>query len=220
MIPVATAIVRAAYTTWRRPPDAIISAIQHFAAGVIFAAAAAEILPDIRHSGGVLPLLIGAAAGVAVMMLIMAIERRASGTVGLIATVAVDLFIDGLVVGPGYAAGAAQGLLLTIALTIEALFLGLTVSAAFSSGSKWKPTVTTALVVLLMPIGAIASTPVHALPEAVLTGFLSFRLIALLYLVTEEILVEAHETPDRPWITAMFFAGLLMLVRLAEVVGS
>jgi ZIP family zinc transporter len=219
-IPVAAAILGAAYTAWRRPSDAVVSAIQHFAAGVIFAAAAAEILPDIRHSGGLAPLLVGGAAGVAVMMLIMALERRASGAVGLIATVAVDLFIDGLVLGLGYAAGQTQGVLLTIALTIEVLFLGLTISVAFRSGGAWKPIGTTALVVLLMPFGALASTPAHAMPAPVLTGFLAFGLIALLYLVTEELLVEAHEKPDRPWITAMFFVGFLMLVSLAELMGG
>ena len=42
---------------------------------------------------------------------------------------------------------------------------------------------------------------------------------ALLYLVTEELLIEAHETPDRPWVTAMFFVGFLALLLLEEVIG-
>jgi ZIP family zinc transporter len=39
---------------------------------------------------------------------------------------------------------------------------------------------------------------VALLPNPLLTGFFAFGLIALLYLVTEELLIEAHETPDRP----------------------
>ena len=50
-----------------------------------------------------------------------------------------------------------------------------------------------------------------------LTGFFAFGLIALLYLVTEELLIEAHEIPDRPWVTALFFAGFLLLMVLEEV---
>jgi len=50
-------------------------------------------------------------------------------------------------------------------------------------------------------------------------GFLAFSLIALLYLVTEDLLVEAHETPDRPWVTAMFFAGFLILLIIEELMG-
>ena len=61
----------------------------------------------------------------------------------------------------------------------------------------------TAALVLLLPIGALLRAPVALLPT-LLTGFFAFGLIALLYLVTEELLIEAHETPDRPWVTAMF----------------
>ena len=40
---------------------------------------------------------------------------------------------------------------------------------------------------------------------------LAFGAAALLYLVTEELLVEAHEIPDTPLITAAFFVGSLIL---------
>jgi zinc transporter ZupT len=35
---------------------------------------------------------------------------------------------------------------------------------------------------------------------------------ALLYLVTEELLVEAHEEPETPLLTAMFFVGFVALL--------
>jgi ZIP family zinc transporter len=57
------------------------------------------------------------------------------------------------------------------------------------------------------------------MPAPVQGGFLAFGLIALLYLVTEELLVEAHESEDRPWVTAMFFVGFLLLLLLDELVG-
>jgi ZIP family zinc transporter len=62
-IPVVAAVVGAACTVWRRPSPVVISAIQHLAAGVIFAAAAAEIIPDIRHAGAIGPLLVEAQQG-------------------------------------------------------------------------------------------------------------------------------------------------------------
>ena len=43
---------------------------------------------------------------------------------------------------------------------------------------------------------------------------LAFGVAALLYLVTEELLVEAHETEDTPLATATFFAGFLALLLL------
>jgi len=138
-----------------------------------------------------------------------------------LATIGIDLLIDGLVLGIGFAAGAKAGLLLTVALTIEVLFLGLTVANELGefATSRGKMVGLTAGLVLLLPVGALLGTPISTLPGPVLTGFFAFGLIALLYLVTEELLVEAHETPDRPWVTAMFFAGFLILLLLEEAVA-
>ena len=72
---------------------------------------------------------------------------------------------------------------------------------------------------LLLPLGVVLASPIGLLPPAYLAGFLSFGLIALLYLVTEELLVEAHENPDRPWVTAMFFVGFLLLLLLEQAIG-
>ena len=121
----------------------------------------------------------------------------------------VDILIDGLVLGIGFAAGARQGLLLTIALTIEVLFLGLTLATEFAEAwkTRWKVIALIAAIGLALPFGALAGAPVASLPPAILTGFYAFGLIALLYLVTEELLVEAHKRPDTPLIASMFFVG-------------
>lgn len=54
------------------------------------------------------------------------------------------------------------------------------------------------------------------LPEVFFTELLSFGAAALLYLVTEELLVEAHETKDTPLITSSFFLGFLILMLLKD----
>lgn len=217
LAPVAAAIVGAGATAWRKPGPQLVSAIQHFAAGVVFAAAAGEILPDLKHAGAVWPVMIGGTAGILAMLLVQAVETRAKGAAGLLAIIGVDIFIDGLVLGLSFLAGQTQGLLLTIALTIEILFLGLTIAVGMQSGNWLRSVGITALMVLLLPLGALLSTPISLLPPAVITGCLAFGLVALLYLVTEELLVEAHEVPDRPWITAMFFVGFLLLLLLADL---
>jgi ZIP family zinc transporter len=55
---------------------------------------------------------------------------------------------------------------------------------------------------------------VHQLPPFYLTASFALALIALLYLVTEEILVEGHHEPDTPLVTIMFFVGFLGLLAL------
>lgn len=215
--PVLAAVLGAAVTAWRRPGPQLVSAIQHFAAGVVFAVAASEILPDLKHTGAAWPVFIGGGIGILTMLAVEALERRVQGATGLLVTVGVDLFIDGLVLGLAFLAGATQGLLLTIALTLEILFLGLTIAVAFRDGGRLRPVWVTAAMVVLLPLGALLAAPVGQLPGAVVTGFLAFGLVALLYLVTEELLVEAHETPDRPWIAAMFFVGFLVMLLLADL---
>jgi ZIP family zinc transporter len=43
---------------------------------------------------------------------------------------------------------------------------------------------------------------------------LGFATAALLYLVTEELLVEAHETTETPLLTAAFFIGFIAFLTL------
>lgn len=195
--------------------------MQHFAAGVVFAAAAGEILPDVMHGGSPLATVIGGALGVGLMLLIKQLEGLAHGPLGLILTVGVDVLVDGLVLGIAFAAGQSAGVLLTIALTIEVLFLGMTIA------TELKETITSqlriigpvALIVLALPLGAVLAGSVATLPAVYLTGFFAFGLMALLYLVTEELLADAHETPDRPWVAAMFFVGFLLLITLDELMA-
>ncbi|WP_299653535.1 hypothetical protein [uncultured Jannaschia sp.] len=61
-------------------------------------------------------------------------------------------------------------------------------------------------------VGASVPTPKATIPDQIVTEVLSFGLVTRLDRVTEELLVEAYETPDRPWIAAMFFAGFLLLL--------
>jgi ZIP family zinc transporter len=221
LIPGGAALAGAVVAVSARPGPLTVSAIQHFAAGVVFAAAAGEILPDVMHGGSPIATVVGGIVGVAVMLLVKQIESHVKGPLGLLTAIGVDILIDGLVLGIGFAAGAKVGWLLTVALTLEILFLGLTVANELGETvvSRAKIVGITAGLVLLLPLGAILAAPVAALPGSWQTGVLSFGLIALLYLVTEELLVEAHETEDRPWITAMFFVGFLALLVLEELIG-
>jgi ZIP family zinc transporter len=41
--------------------------------------------------------------------------------------------------------------------------------------------------------------------------------VALLYLVTEESLVEAHGVAERPWVTATLFVGFLVMHVVEEL---
>lgn len=214
-------VVGAAVALYRRPGAATMRIIHHFTAGIVFAAAATEILPDLKQQSP-WAVLLGGVVGVLLMLLIRRLGERAQGPVGFVAAVGVDIFIDGLVLGIAFAAGAKAGLLLTLALTLEVLFLGLSIVGDLRDflGRRIRAMLAVIGLALLLPLGGMLGAPIATLGAFWLTAFLAFGLIALLYLVTEELLVEAHEGgKDTPLATAMFFAGFLLLLLLEEGIG-
>lgn len=219
LIPAVAVVLGAAVAAWHRPSPAFAAAIQHFAAGVVFAAAAAELLPDIKHRQSAWAVIVGGAAGIILMLLIKRLGDISKSTWGLVIMVAVDIFIDGLVLGIGFAAGVKQGFLLTVALTTEVLFLGLSLTGELSE-SILRPARVLAIVVglaALLPVGAAVGIPVSHLPNFWIAAFFSFGLVALLYLVIEELLVEAHAAREKPWVTSLFFVGFLAILLLDEI---
>lgn len=222
LIPLAAMTVGAAFAVWRKPGVGFTAGVQHLAAGVVFAAAAGEILPDLKHARSPVAVLVGGLVGVGLMLLIRKIGEKKQGPVGLTVLVGVDLFVDGLVLGIGFIAALQTGLLLTIALSLEVMFIGIALALELDQQS-WAPRKllgTVAGLGLLLPIGSLIGTAAAALPAPILTGLFSFGLVALLYLVTEELLVEAHEAPEGPLVTSMFFIGFLALLMLEEGLAS
>lgn len=232
LFPVAAAIVGAVVSTFRPPGPKLRSAIQHFAAGVVFSVVAVELLPDIVRShtrAAALDVAIGFAIGVATMLALRSMTEKleqaapagsASVPVAFLVAIAVDLLIDGLLIGIGFTAGAKEGRLLTLALTVELLSLGLAVAVTLSdTGATRARTIgiTSALASTLL-VGAVGgATLLLGLSPAALEIVFSFGLAALLFLVTEELLTEAHEVPETPLITAAFFAGFLLFLVLGMV---
>lgn len=222
MFPALAMVIGGVLAAFRPPSPRMRSVFQHAAAGVVFAAVAGEVLPEAKAAHNVAGVVVGFAAGVVLMLVVrMLTEPKADGAEesdspkGLVITVGIDLIIDGLLVGIGFAAGAEVGLLVTIALTLEVLFLGLSAASALDrAGVRPPQAIATAvgfgaLLVLSAVAGSAVLSGLSGAPYAAVLGFGS---AALLYLVTEELLVEAHEVPETPLTTAAFFAGFLALL--------
>ncbi len=227
LFPALAIVIGAVLAAFRPPSPRMRSVFQHAAAGVVFAAVAGEVLPEARAVHDVAGVIIGFAAGVGLMLIVRALTEPAQGASadsdspkGLVAAVGVDLVIDGLLVGIGFAAGTEVGLLVTVALTLEVLFLGLATAAALDrAGVRPPQAIATAmglgaLLVVSAVAGAVVLGGLSGTPFAAVLGFGS---AALLYLVTEELLVEAHEAPETPLTTAAFFAGFLALLVIEMV---
>lgn len=66
---------------------------------------------------------------------------------------------------------------------------------------------------------ALGASSLDLLSDSIMEGVLSFGGAALLYLVTEELLVEAHKKSETPIQAAMFFVGFIALF-LTEMVAK
>lgn len=136
LFPIAAAGTSGLIAAWRPVGDAASGFIQHFAGGVVFAAVAGVVLPSLRDQHSLRAVVVGFSIGVAVVVALGSYERRAeSNGVGkrgvpkaLLAAIVIDLLID-VLVGIGAAIGEGHGRTLTIALTLEVLFLGLSLTA-------------------------------------------------------------------------------------------
>jgi zinc transporter, ZIP family len=206
-------------SVWK-PDHQTRSLIQHFAAGVVLAALAVELLPDIEreHAPGLI-----LAASFALGSLFMyglklwttrlehriAMESGVAGfNVGMLLATFIDVVVDGFIIGAGFAAGGETGTILAVGLSVELLFLGLALTSEAISG--WRVIVVSgALGLAVLAAALVGNALLAGASHVVIGGALAFSAAALLYLVTEELLIEAHVVEERPISTLVLFGGFL-----------
>ncbi len=222
--------------------------VLHLAAGVVFSVVAVELLPEITRRGLIIDVIIGFAGGILTMILVdeamdriraAAGKRSSSGVLapdsapsgsqassegvsGLAVAVGVDFILDGLLLGVGFAAGARIGILLALAEAVEQLAVGMALAVEMRAAgtSSLRTVLFSGGLALLVYVSALAGgTVLSHLGGAPMEAILSFGLAALLYLVTEELLREAHEEGETRIGTALFFAGFLAFLIVGMTLG-
>ena len=231
LVPLAAAAVSGVVAAVHAPGERLTSGLQHFAAGVVFAAAVIELLPDVLRQSPLVA-IIGFAVGIAVMFGFRGVSefverrreaRRQPGLpVGLLAAVGVDFLIDGVILGAGFAAGGTLGALLTVALAVEYLFVGLSVSTSWGgSVSRVRVAMAPVALALLTVLGTGAGVLfLSGASATMLAGVLAFGAVAFMYLATEELLVQAHQKGETAIGSVGFFVGFLIYLVLHELITS
>ena len=219
LIPLAAAVASGVVATFYTPGPNARSYIQHFAAGIVLAAVIGELLSDVVEREYVLAAVVGFVLGLAVMLAIKLFIHGSGGhgggsSLSLVVTAGVDTLVDGFVIGLGFVVGGGTGALLAVALAIELFFLGLSASASVGQSGrapKLMLAVGAGLGVLVM-IGSVAGVVLlGGASQSVVTAVLAFGSIALLYLVTEELLVNVRNVPETPWHTLVLFSGFILV---------
>lgn len=115
---------------------------------------------------------------------------------------------DGFIIGAGFAAGGETGTILALGLSVELLFLGLALVSEANAG--WRiVAISGALGGTVLLFALAGNFLMTGASHAVIGGALAFSAAALLYLVTEELLMEAHTVKEKPFSTLVLFAGFL-----------
>jgi ZIP family zinc transporter len=219
-IPAVVALLGGVMAAVWTPNHQARSLIQHFAAGVVLAALAVELLPEIEREHAPTLVLIACFAlgslfmyGIKLWTMRMEHQAKLSGAAagmgsGLLLATFIDVATDGFIIGAGFAAGGQTGTILALGLSVELLFLGLALASSATSGRRIIA-LSGALGVTVLLFSVLGSVLLTGASHAVIGGTLAFSAAALLYLVTEELLIEAHEGEEKPISTLVLFGGFL-----------
>ena len=144
----------------------------------------------------------------------------------LIIPVVIDAFVDGFLIGLSCSLSHHAGLVLAFATCIEMTFLGAAFAATVArctGASRVSRLVTVFVppcVLLIAAVIGAALGDISSSSPAAFTAFVAFGVVALLFLVTHELLIEAHDAQGGKevwWINVVLFVGVFVVLLLNRV---
>jgi zinc transporter ZupT len=206
-----------------------------FGAGALIAAALLDLLPEALELGGMEPgsLFLGAAAGFFSLYVLEKLalfhahdEPHASAAhrrVGVLGAAGVSLqsLIDGMALGASFAADAATGGVVTLAVMLHKLTDGTsTVGLILASGNpatearKWLALASVA------PLVGLGLSMVVDLPAAALAFLLAFFAGTFLYLGASHLLPEAHDAEPGASVALATLGGFGVVLVVGQLLGG
>jgi len=203
--------------------------IAHLVGGLVLGTAAADLMPAASRSGHPLALALGFCLGFSLLLVINAVLKepelpsdgvRVRPLAILLLPFLVDSLIDGLVVGISSEA-TSNGWIIPIAVALEMGLAALGVGTLLGRGAgRWRSSLAGVLMGLTYLLGlGVSQWLGDWLRGSALTGLLAFGTAALIYLVVEEVMKEAHADgeDDSGVVNLAFFIGLLVVWLLDSV---
>ena len=216
-----------------RPGRRLRGIVAHLVGGLVLGIAAADLMPAASDSGHPLALAIGFCLGFSLLIVINAVlddpddadqvmdtSDRPRPMALLMLPFLVDSSIDGLVVGISSEA-AQQGWVIPVAVALEMGLATLGLGTLLGRGAgRWRSMMAGGLMAGTDRIGlTIRGRLTNGLQGPPLTATLAFGTAALIYLVVEEVMKEAHTRgeDDSSVVNVAFFLGLLCIWLLDSV---
>jgi zinc transporter ZupT len=143
--------------------------------------------------------------------------------ISLVIPVAMDCFVDGLLIGITCALSPQAGIILGAANCLEMAFLGMAYATRIvkcTGSTQLVRTFTLYIPPLIMflasGLGAYIAVSAKDVP-AVYVAFVAFGVVALLALVCNELLIEANDAQGddcKWWVNILIFAGIYLVLML------
>lgn len=119
------------------------------------------------------------------------------------------------------------GYIMAFASSIESLFLGLSLSSSVynATASRTKHLLISFIPILTMQFGGIVAAFMGDSLQAnvaAFAGFLMFAIVALLFLVTQELLLTAHSITEQEtlwYVNINLFLGAGLVIFLEQIIG-
>ena len=212
-----------------RPGRRFRAVIAHLVGGLVLGIAAADLMPAASNSGHPLALALGFCLGFSLLLVINAVleepddageSPRPRPMLLLMLPFLVDSLIDGLVVGISSRATQQSWVIpVAVALEMGLATVGLGTLLRRNAG-RWRSGLSGVLMAGTYSVGlSISLVITNGLQGPALTGTLAFGTAALIYLVVEEVMKEAHARgeDDSGLVNVAFFIGLLCIWLLDSV---
>ena len=198
---------------------------QYFAAGIVFSAVSAELLPQIFARHNPLWVVMGFLAGMGLAhVTAAAVEKSQPLDLRLLATLLLmNGCMAGLLIGAAFVAGPQQGRLLSLALIGRMAFVGL--NAPHVAGVDRSRTFAAGLATLgacgvLVALAILNYAVLNHLPHLVFDGTLALSLSGILYLTTRDVLLEIQDELQAGLRTRLFCVGYVLFLVLHMVAVS
>ena len=218
--PAAVMLFGGILTFFWHPSKKLIGLVQHLAAGIILAALMIEVFPEMRRTNLSQFILIFSFSAGALFMYAVKLtgdyfERRNESkstdkqfNYGLIITVFIDAALDGVTIGAGFAAGQKVGVALALGLSVEMLFLAMSLISESIKGMRIL-VLSAALSATILSCAVVGYYLLSTSSASAVVIALAFSAAALIYLVTDELLIEAHEQEEKSYSLLVMFSGFV-----------
>jgi zinc transporter ZupT len=146
---------------------------------------------------------------------------------GLVLPVTMDCFVDGFLIGISTSINFKAGIILGFANCLEMGFLGMAYASRLvkcTGSAAWARFLALygpPLVMFLSAgLGGAVGDIFRSIPS-VFIGMVAFGTVALVFLVCNELLIEAHEAQgeeERWWISIQVFVGIYLVLMLSHII--